>query len=102
MSLSQTVSFVHISRSCLQGATGVVNSHHILVAVLSLLSIYLLGAEIYDRNFTDKRVRLMEHDAVGVRRLVPDDKQKYECFVEEPDSLALEAFSPASERTAEP
>lgn len=36
--------------------------HELLVAALALCAIYLLGQEIYDRNLTDKRLRLAEFD----------------------------------------
>ncbi len=62
MSLSQSVMMYQIGAECNAGGGVYVNSHHLLISVLSLLSIYLLGSEIYDRNFVNKRLRLAEAD----------------------------------------
>jgi hypothetical protein len=62
MSLAQTTHFLHTQGIWTGGRLYMESIHHMLVAALSLLAIYLLGTEIYDRNLTDRRLRLAEHE----------------------------------------
>ena len=70
MSFSQTANLLHIQGVWTGGSSYVVNVHQSLVAGLSLLAMYLLAAEVYDRNLTDRRLRLAEHELLmaGGRR----------------------------------
>lgn len=65
MSLAQTTSFLHAQGIWTGGKLYMDSIHHVLVAALSLLAIYLLGSEIYDRNLTDRRLRLAEHETLA-------------------------------------
>lgn len=62
LSLAQTAACLHSQGVWAGGSAYVVEAHQSLVACLSLLAIYLLGSEIYDRNLTDRKLRLLEHD----------------------------------------
>lgn len=62
MSFAQTANLLHIQGVWTGGSLYVVHVHQSLVAGLSLLAMYLLAVEVYDRNFTDRRLRLAEHE----------------------------------------
>ncbi len=64
MALSQSALLLQSAGVCRGGTAEAVGFHQALTGALSLLAIYLLGLEIYDRNFTDKRLRLAEYDAM--------------------------------------
>lgn len=66
MSLAQTTSFLYAQGVWTGGQLYMQHVHHELMAGFSLLAIYLLGKEILDRNLTDKRLRLAEHEAIRV------------------------------------
>lgn len=62
MSFAQTANLLHMQGVWTGGSLYVVHVHQSLVAGLSLLAMYLLAVEVYDRNFTDRRLRLAEHE----------------------------------------
>lgn len=62
MSFAQTANLLHMQGVWTGGSLYVVHVHQSLVAGLSLLAMYLLAMEVYDRNFTDRRLRLAEHE----------------------------------------
>ena len=64
MSLSQSAVLLQSVGFCVDSNTSAVGWHQTLTGALSLLAIYLLGLEIYDRNVTDRRLRLAEFDAM--------------------------------------
>jgi hypothetical protein len=70
MSLSQTVAWVYSHSFGTDTPALGLQVHQALVACLSLLAIYLLGSEIYDRNYTDRKLRLLEHDTAIVQPTV--------------------------------
>jgi hypothetical protein len=61
MSLAQSATQLH-HQGFWQSSAAYMTLHQLLVAALSLAAILLLGGEIYDRNSTDRRLRLMEHE----------------------------------------
>lgn len=73
MSLSQTITLL---QSAGMWTPGVYTNgeHEVLVGALSLLAIHLLGREIYDRNRTDMRLRLVEHETAGRDPVVRDQR----------------------------
>ncbi len=75
MSLAQTTSFLHAQGIWTGGKLYMDSIHHVLVAALSLLAIYLLGTEIYDRNLTDRRLRLAEHETLAPIPAAPVEKK---------------------------
>ncbi|MBI3684211.1 MAG: hypothetical protein HY235_27875 [Acidobacteria bacterium] len=70
MSLVQTAATLY----ALLGVPVLVTVHQILAAGLSFFAIYLLGQETYDRNLTDRRLRLAEHES-SVRPLAVPQNQ---------------------------
>lgn len=62
-SLSQTAAFLH-AQGIWQIGTGITTLHQLLVGALSLCAIHLLSREIRDRNLTDRKLRLTEHELV--------------------------------------
>lgn len=50
--------------------------HHLLVTALSLLAIYILRMEACDRNYTDRKLRLLEHELAqqAQQALLPEPK----------------------------
>ena len=70
MSFAQTANLLHMQGVWTGGTLYVVHIHQSLVAGLSLLAMYLLAVEVYDRNFTDRRLRLAEHEllVMGARQ----------------------------------
>ncbi|HUQ90531.1 MAG TPA: hypothetical protein VM120_02545 [Bryobacteraceae bacterium] len=61
MSLCQSASLLH-SQGVWAIGWPVAQSHQALAASLSFVAIYILGAEIYDRNQTDRKLRLAEYE----------------------------------------
>lgn len=66
MSFAQTANLLHMQGVWTGGSLYVVHIHQSLVAGLSLLAMYLLAVEVYDRNFTDSRLRLAEHELLAM------------------------------------
>lgn len=62
LALSQNAHFLYSQGIWSGGDLYFRQLHHSLVAGLSLLAIYLLGSEIHDRNLTDRKLRLAEHE----------------------------------------
>jgi hypothetical protein len=62
MSLAQTASQLDAQGMWQVATVYGTTLHQLLIAALSLCAIYLLGHEIYDRNSTDRRLRLIEHE----------------------------------------
>ncbi|MBL8218065.1 MAG: hypothetical protein JNL62_02490 [Bryobacterales bacterium] len=69
MSFAQTANLLHMQGLWAGGSLYVVHVHQSLVAGLSLLALYLLSVEVYDRNYTDRRLRLTEHELLGFRTI---------------------------------
>lgn len=67
MSFAQTANLLHMQGLWDGGSLYVVHVHQSLVAGLSLLALYLLSVEVYDRNYTDRRLRLTEHELLSAR-----------------------------------
>lgn len=64
MALSQSAALLGTVRAC-DGTPAIsIEAHLSLTGLLSLLAMYLLGLEIYDRNLTDRRLRLSEYEAM--------------------------------------
>ena len=61
MSLAQTASYIQAHGAWTPFSGVLADFDHLTVGALSLLAIYLLGQEIYDRRGTDRRLRLAEH-----------------------------------------
>jgi hypothetical protein len=72
MALSQSAVLLESAGICATGGPAATDIHQTLTGALSLLAIYLLGLEIYDRNVTDRRLRLAEFDAMKSK---PDKSQ---------------------------
>jgi hypothetical protein len=62
MSLSQTAALLHTVGIWSVPAVGVAQLHELLVAGLALQAIYLLGQEVYEQNYKDRKLRLIEFD----------------------------------------
>ncbi len=67
MSLSQTIVLLQSGGLWMLSGAEMAGIHQILIGALSLLAIHLLAREIYDRNHTDKRLRLIEHETMAVQ-----------------------------------
>jgi len=64
ISLTQTAALLHSGQTCNSGSTPVVFGHQVLTGVMALVAIGLLGLEIFDRNRTERRLRLAEYVAM--------------------------------------
>jgi len=73
MSFAQTANLLHMQGLWAGGSLYVVHVHQSLVAGLSLLALYLLSVEVYDRNYTDRRLRLTEHELLSFRTVQAAD-----------------------------
>ncbi|MCC6390341.1 MAG: hypothetical protein IT167_07045 [Bryobacterales bacterium] len=62
MSLSQTAALLHSVGIWSPPAAHVAQLHELLVAALALQAIYLLGQEVYEQNYKDRKLRLLEFD----------------------------------------
>ena len=73
MALSQSATLLTMAGACDGSSLRPAQFHQTLTGALSLLAMYLLGLEIYDRKLTDRRLRLSEYDAMKQpAKLVPD------------------------------
>jgi hypothetical protein len=95
MSFAQTANLLHIQGVWTGGSLYVVHVHQSLVAGLSLLAMYLLGVEIYDRNFTDRRLRLAEHELLMANGMQSTEVQPFQPpqQAEEPQPFGLIALA---------
>ena len=64
MSLSQTASLVHAKGMWLDADVETTQLHQMLSGCLSLLAIYLLGREMYERAIMERKLRLTEHEGI--------------------------------------
>lgn len=64
MALSQSMALLKAAGVCDGSSSQPSQLHQTLTGALSLLAMYLLGLEIYDRKLTDRRLRLSEYDAM--------------------------------------
>jgi hypothetical protein len=55
---------MHSGQTCSAGFTPVVIGHQVLTGIMALAAIGLLGLEIFDRNRTERRLRLAEYVAM--------------------------------------
>jgi hypothetical protein len=79
MSLSQTIMLLQSGGLWQTSSMFFTGSHQVLIGALSLLAIHLLGREIWDRNHTDRRLRLVEHEtARAVAASHPAIKAEYQ------------------------
>jgi len=62
MSLSQTAALLHSVGIWSAPATQMAQFHELLVAALALQAVYLLGQEMYEQNYKDRKLRLVEFD----------------------------------------
>ncbi|MCC6363609.1 MAG: hypothetical protein IT165_08785 [Bryobacterales bacterium] len=62
MSLSQTAALLHSVGIWSAPAAHVAQFHELLVAALALQALYLLGQEMYEQNYKDRMLRLIEFE----------------------------------------
>lgn len=72
VSLSQTATLLHILGIWGSGETYAIYLHQLLVAMLSMMSIYLLATESRDRKAADVRLRLAEHELMHAKPAMAD------------------------------
>jgi hypothetical protein len=65
MALAQTTGYLQSQGIWNSGGEHVASIHQSLAALLSLMAIYLLGSEIYDRSVVDRKLRLTEHEILS-------------------------------------
>lgn len=98
MSLAQTAACLHSNAIWAGGSTYVSQAHEPLVACLSLLSIYLLGVEIWDRNLTDRKLRLLEHDLPTTP--VVESRQKVLNVINKPKAVDVRTRKASNDKLA--
>ncbi|MBV6430321.1 MAG: hypothetical protein IANPNBLG_00430 [Bryobacteraceae bacterium] len=76
MSLSQTAALLHTVGIWSVPAVGVARLHELLVAGLALQAIYLLGQEVYEQNYKDRKLRLIEFDFMRPLGIIGGHKEK--------------------------